>query len=341
MRAEKGQIAAEKGQIAAEKGQIAAEKGYSIRSSPPYGAPVKKPPHKRRFRTLDIITATAGDRDRLVVAGEVAEIQFPKKDGLSLLAAKLFFQLIEMAGAEICEAKTHSGLMQDLNWSHRDLGSIEDAVLELHRTVVSLVQETSKGKRRLSGSILAHMERPEDRKTGEIVWEFSKTFRAVVRNSHHWAAVSTRAILHMECKYSPWLYQLTALHAGREKVSEVWLLEDLRIRLGANASYLHRWQEFKRRVLEPAMAEINHLTGVRIAWEPIKRGRAVMAVRLTTWSKSGEELVEAADELDRHRVGRKDRREGTVERIFVAEEETRRLILESMRTLPNLPRNDR
>ena len=135
---------------------------------------MKQPPHKRRLRTLDIITASAGDRDRLVVAGEVAEIQFPKKGGLSLLATKLFFQLVEMAGAEICEAKTHTGLMQDLNWSHRDLGFIEDAVLELHRTVVSLVQETSKGKRRLSGSVLAHMDRPEDRKTGEIVWEFSK-----------------------------------------------------------------------------------------------------------------------------------------------------------------------
>ena len=301
---------------------------------------MKQPPHKRRLRTLDIITASAGDRDRLVVAGEVAEIQFPKKGGLSLLATKLFFQLVEMAGAEICEAKTHTGLMQDLNWSHRDLGFIEDAVLELHRTVVSLVQETSKGKRRLSGSVLAHMDRPEDRKTGEIVWEFSKTFRAVVRNSHHWAAVSTRAILHMECKYSPWLYQLAALHAGREKVSEVWSLEDLRMRLGVNAPSLRRWPDFKRRVLDPATAEINHLTGVRIAWEPIKRGRVVDAIRLTSWPKSGEELADAADELERHRVGRKDRREGTVSRILTAEEEIRRCILESMEALPDLPRDD-
>ena len=302
---------------------------------------MKKPPPKLRRRTLDVIAATAGDENRLVVAGEVAEIQFPKKGGLSLLAAKLFFQLIEMAGADICEAKTHTGMMQDLNWSHRDLGFIEDTVLELHRTVVSLVQETSKGKRRLSGSILAHMDRPEDRKTGEIIWEFSKAFRAVVRNSHHWAAVSTRAILHMECKYSPWLYQLAALHAGREKVSEVWALEDLRMRLGANVPSLHRWPDLKRRVLDPATAEVNHLTGVRIAWEPIKRGRAVIAVRLTTWPKSTEELAEAAAELERHRSGRKDRREGTVTRILTTDDETRRRILESMRALPNLPRDER
>ena len=51
-------------------------------------------------------------------------------------------------------------------------------------------------------------------------------------------------------------------------------------------------------------------------------------------------LAEAADELERHRVGRKERREGTVTRIITKEEETRRRILESMQALPNLPRDD-
>ena len=34
---------------------------------------------------------------------------------------------------------------------------------------------------------------------GELVWEFSKTFRAVEKRSHHWAAISARAVLAMEC----------------------------------------------------------------------------------------------------------------------------------------------
>ena len=85
-------------------------------------------------------------------------------------------------------------------------------------------------------------------------------------------------------------------------------LADLRERLGASAPTWRRWQDFKRRVLEPACAEINQLTGVGVAWEPIKYGRKVMGVRLSTWRKSAAEIAEAGAELARHRAGRKERR---------------------------------
>ena len=79
--------------------------------------------------------------------------------------------------------------------------------------------ETRSGKRLRSGVVLAEAERPEDAAQGEIHWRFSRPFQAVVRNSRHWAAISARAVLAMECKYSPWLYQLAALHAGRDRVA--------------------------------------------------------------------------------------------------------------------------
>ena len=119
----------------------------------------------------------------------------------------------------------------------------------------------------------------------------------------------------MECKYSPWLYQLAALHAGRERVFEDWDLADLRERLGARSASLRRWQDFKRRVLDPACAEINQLTGIGVAWEPIKYGRKVMGVRLSTWRKGAAEIAEADAEIARHRAGRKERRNEMVERI--------------------------
>ena len=179
---------------------------------------------------------------------------------------------------------------------------------ELMTTEISLTVETPRGRRELLGMILAHVDRPAERYAGELMWEFSKTFRAVVKRSHHWAAISARAVLAMECKYSPWLYQLCALHAGRERVAHEWDLEDLRERLGASSPSLHRWQDFKRRVLEPAVAEVNHLTGIGVAWEPIKHGRSVVGLRLFTWRKAEDELKAASAELDRPRGGRKVRR---------------------------------
>ena len=271
-----------------------------------------KPPAK----TLSVIRASADRPDELIVAGEVAEIRFPKGGSLSLLASKLFVQLLDLAGADVAEDRAHRATLASLNWGKRELAEIEEAIHELHATTVSLTVNTRNGRRRRTGVVLADADRPEDADgQGEIEWHFSRTFRAVVANSRHWAAISARAVLAMDSKYAVWLYQLCALHAGRARVSEDWDLADLRERLGVKAPSLRRWQAFKRYVLEPACAEINQLTGIGVAWEPIKYGRKVMGVRLSTWRKSAAEIAEADAELARHRAGRKERRSELVERI--------------------------
>ena len=163
---------------------------------------------KRSSHTLDVISAAHTRGSETVVAGEFADIRFPKGGDLSLLASKLFVQLLDRAALE------------SLNWSRRDLETIEETVRELIATTVALSVNTPRGRRRLMGGILAHVDRPDGQVyAGELIFKFSKTFRAVVRRSNHWAATSARAVLAMECKYSPWLYQIAALHAGRERVS--------------------------------------------------------------------------------------------------------------------------
>ena len=289
---------------------------------------------EKRTSTLEVIAAAAEKGREVIVAGEVADIRFPKGGSLSLLASKLFVQLLERAGGDVVQDREHRTTLESLNWSHRDLESIEDAVDELHGTRVSLTVETARGRGRVSGPILAHVERPAEGYAGELLWEFSKTFRAVVKRSHHWAAISARAVLAMECKYSPWLYQLCALHAGRERVAHEWDLEDLRERLGASSPSLHRWQDFKRRVLEPAVAEVNHLTGIGVAWEPIKHGRSVVGLRLFTWRKAEDELKAASAELDQPRVGRKVRRDDLAERIVDERARLRRRIAKDFAALP-------
>lgn len=292
---------------------------------------------EKTTKTLDVIAAVKG-KDEVVIAGEVAEIHFPKGSGLSLLATKLFVQLLDVASTRICEPTEHRVAIAALNWAHRDAAEIEETVRELQRTIIEVTVDTGRGKRRKSGQILTDVERDVDAGTGELVWEFSKTFRSVVRNSTHWAAISARAVLLMEGKYSPWLYQLVALHAGRREISRDWPLEELRGRLGATAPSLRRWQDFKRYVLEPAVAEVNHLTGVRVEWQPVKRGRQVVGVRLACWRKERSEIAAAAAELDRPRAGRKARREGTVEELAAEQRAMRQLLEAELASLP-VPRD--
>lgn len=294
---------------------------------------------KKPTRTLDVIAAAHAKGVETVVAGEVAEIHFPKGGGLSLLASKLFVQLLDAAGARVCEQGRHQTTMESLNWSHRDLAAIEETVRELQRTIVSLTVNTPRGRLRKSGQILTDVDREEDNPVGELIWEFSNTFRAVIRNSRHWAAISARAVLAMECKYSPWLYQIAALHAGRERAYQDWTLDDLRGRLGASAPSLRNWQPFKQFVLEPAIAEINHLTGIGVAWEPIKYARRVVAVRLFSWRKSKEELDAAVTELNRHRAGRKERRTSLAGQIAEERASLRRKLAAELQALPAFSQN--
>ena len=111
--------------------------------------------------------AAAAEKGRdVVVAGEVAKIRFPKGGSLSLIAAKLFVQLLERAAADVVNDREHRTRLESLNWAHRDLEGIKDAVRELMTTEISLTVETPRGRRELLGMILAHVDRPAERYAG-------------------------------------------------------------------------------------------------------------------------------------------------------------------------------
>lgn len=270
---------------------------------------------ERKTPTLDVIAAAKGHE--LVIAGEMVDLEFPAGTGLSLRAAKAFLAMLDLAGARIADDVEHSAPLREIvPGGHRATEDLEGIVDELHGTKIKFTYVDRAGQRRRKSTVLvAEVDRPLDTDTAEIRWRYSNAVRQLVRMSHHWAAIQTQAVMAMECKYSPWLYQLVALHAGRRAVSQEWPLNDLRARLGATAPSLKRWQDFKRWVLEPAVAEINHLTGVRVDWLPVKRGRAVVAVQMACMRKQAEDIAETAVELSRHKVGRRARRDGLVEEL--------------------------
>ena len=137
----------------------------------------------------------------------------------------------------------------------------------------------------------------------------------MIADSTHWAAVSRRAVLALESRYSLRLYLFLALRANLRKVSEELSLDDLRDMLGVPADTLTRWQDLRRFAIDRAIAEINQLAGFHAAYEPIKRGRRIVGVRLAWGLKDRADLMETQRELDRPRVGRKARRSGLVESI--------------------------
>jgi hypothetical protein len=295
-----------------------------------------KPSHIRP-KTIDALQTFAGNPDVIVQAGEVADMRFPRGQSLSLRAAKLFLLLVQEAGVRVVENQQHRIPYSLLNETfHRGKGELLDAIYELHGTTIS-VRITSAGSRPFTrtGAILSDVEREdEDLDGAEIRFEFSKAMREVIRSSTHWAAISRRAVMAFESKYALRLYLVLALRAGLRKTSEDFALEDFRALVGVDAGSLDRWQDIKRRVLEPAREEINHLAGFHMEFTPIKRGRKVIGVKLLWGRKGSAELVEAAQELERPRVGRKARRTGKVDELVEQQAHLRAALAEELAAAP-------
>lgn len=103
--------------------------------------------------------------------------------------------------------------------------------------------------------------------------------------------------------------QLYGVLADKKRMAQTWwvfALPELRVLLGvADKSAYLRWQAFKTRVLDPAIADINDFGTVSVRMTPKMVGRAVDAVRFDWRWKDPHEAVETAVENERHSVARR------------------------------------
>lgn len=91
------------------------------------------------------------------------------------------------------------------------------------------------------------------------------------------ATVSLPAHVLLKSKYSNRLFELLRVH---ETVQELPLtLAQLRYLMDVDEGKLERWVDLKRRVIEPAVEEVNQTKFFHVTYEPIKEGRSVARVR--------------------------------------------------------------
>lgn len=275
-----------------------------------------KPPAKQ-------VLADRADRpDDLVASGHQADMIFrPGQRALSLRAAKLWHLLVKSASLDLTADRTHTIALADLYDSgigHMTQAERIETLRELQTTLVEVRVPSPKVKGRMrviSGPLLSHLERDEDDR-GDLVFEFSRTLRRVFADSPHWGVLSKRAVMAFESRYSLRLFEIVAVRANQDRASsETFALDDLRARLGVPVGKLATWSNLRVFALDPAIAEVNHLAGFTVRYEPVKKGRAVVAVKLH-WAKKPDPALKATKrELDGPRVGRKARRDGSAETI--------------------------
>jgi hypothetical protein len=273
-----------------------------------------------RVPTIQAITDREARSNDLVGAGEVLDMQFDTtRKGLSLRAAKLLHLLIKEAGSKAVDDVEHKVPVAALNSSmHLTLNEFINTVKELMFVQLGLRAINEKtGVPELYFDPLIHSvsRTDSDDDTAVVGYRLSNTLRRVMKDSVHWAILSRQAVMAFESRYALRLYELVSLRINLTRNAEKFTIDSLREKLGVPAGKLQKWDAFNRKALEPAIAEVNQLSGFIVSATPYKSGRSIAGVTLTWAVAPTPERAKIQRELEFSRVGRSVRREAGSEKV--------------------------
>jgi plasmid replication initiation protein len=97
-------------------------------------------------------------------------------------------------------------------------------------------------------------------------------------------------ILALKGSYSIALYELCKSYAFRKKI--VLSIDDVKKYLSIEDKY-KEYKAFRRKIIEPAVKEINEFTDLDVSWQPIKKGRFYVAIDFHISAKKRREGYEA------------------------------------------------
>jgi hypothetical protein len=137
----------------------------------------------------------------------------------------------------------------------------------------------------------------------------------ILESSGRWGRIKAEIVCSMTSKYAIALYELIQLRANMERSVETFPIDRFRELLGVPPGTYVRGDNFQRKVLDPAVFEVNGLSdmSLQIELERLHSRAPIHAVTLAWWRKSGDEFRAAMQERGRSKVGRMARLRGQVE----------------------------
>jgi Initiator Replication protein len=159
----------------------------------------------------------------------------------------------------------------------------------------------------------------EDGDNATVLFGIPKKLRAALARSNRWGRVRCEVTYAMTSKYAIALYELVCLRINLHNCVEVFPIDRFRDLFGVPPNSYADGQDFRRKVIEPAMLEVNRLSDLHVDIElKRKHVRAAIHEVVVAWRKQeGDEFRASMLERDRSKIGRKARLRGTVDAITV------------------------
>ena len=275
-------------------------------------------------KTTEVAADRAYDQTKTVLPKEVAQGVY-MQNAPSLQALKLMHLMIGTAGGRMADDVQHelrlSSVKKIEGMNNHTRASLAPLFEELRAVTMREGDPNVETDRVVIGGLLdqAVLDR-SDPVSGDTLlsWYFGKSFRDMARASNHWAILDRQAVFHLGSKYSVLLFQyIASLQNLKHVTSKRFTVSELRSIFGIPEGKLVRFADVNSRALGPSIAEINSdLTRLHLTATYHKIGRTVAEIEIA-WEVE-KDLMKVKDELDRPKVGRKARQNGTDEAPVMA-----------------------
>jgi hypothetical protein len=191
----------------------------------------------------------------------------------------------------------------DIRRGHKGNERIADMLEELHRTLFAVDDLSWRGRKATKRFSLIQSSREEVEEDGAdsgwIEWEFTPDARRLIRESETYAVLNRQAVLGFRSSYALRLYEIGALRLYRRQ--SVWRadLTEIRAAFGIAPELYKDFAQLRRKVLEKAKGEIDHLAHFTVDMREIRRGRTVIEVEFTFHPKSAPAQLPVVKDPDR------------------------------------------
>ena len=272
-------------------------------------------------KTTQVAADRAHDATKTVLPMEVARGTYIQ-NAPSLQALKLMHLMIATAGGRMAEDVRHEIRLADLRkiegMGNHTRASLQPLFEELRSA--TLIHDDPGNYLTLIGGVLdvARIDYRHEVSGDTIIgWYFGRMFRDMAEESDHWAILDRQTVFHLGSKYSVLLFQHISSLVNLDHVaSKTFTVTDLRRLLGVPQGIHERFSNLNLRALSPAIAEINQLSRLTLTATSLKVGRTVSSVTISWEVKNNPKPAKA--EMDRPKVGRVARRNGTAESPVLA-----------------------
>jgi len=275
------------------------------------------------MKTTQIAADRAFDETKTVLPAEVARgVYIENPPGAEAL--KLMHLLIGKAGGRMAEDVRHELRLADIKkidgMRNHTRATLRKLFVELAGAV--MVFDDTEAQCEIIGGFLDRAKLDYRHEISDdllVAWWFGGAFREMAEKSCHWAILDRQTVFALSSKYSILLFQHVASLVNLAHItSKTFTVVELRALMGVPDGKMERFSNLNQRVLQPAVAEINQTSRLFLRATPNKIGRAVASVTIAWEEKPLEAKQETKRELDRPKVGRKARRDGSSEMVAAA-----------------------